>query len=378
MKNVLLMIIGSGFLAAGLQTTTAQELLATTNQGELVEIDLAAGTATLIGDAGTFDGRQVGWTGLSFDAAGDLFAVSRFRSEDVTGCTVSVALTRCAHLYRVNPNNGAILAKTGNTQAPFISGIDFASGGTLYGNQWDFRGTLITVNPATAIANIVGHFGSVVNRFGSVINIQNGGLSIHPNTGEIWAVESSFSVNENGETLIFRVDATTGAAILPIVQLGLLGALPDFGFDALEILPDGRFIATKGGRGSSEVYEINPIPDAISGLAEITLIPLVLDAGITGSLNGLDSLQTPSVQLKSLISDINDLGLDAGTTATLTQKLQEAQDKIALGDPHDARSKVCIFVGELEAAVAASSLTTDDANLLLKKAGTILGEISFP
>ena len=78
------------------------------------------------------------------------------------------------------------------------------------------------------------------------------------------------------------------------------------------------------------------------------------------------------------INLINGLGLHPSTTETLVQKLQEAQDKFLLGDLTDARSKVCDFVGELEAAVDSSSLAKDDANVLLKMAGTILGEMSFP
>jgi len=285
MKNVLLLIVGSGFLAIGSQTS-AQELLATTNQGELVEIDLVAGTATLIGDAGIFNGKDMGWTGLSFDPSGNLFAVSRVWDEPVTGCTASPDIFDvCAHLYRLDPASGVVLAEIGNTQAPYISHIDFASDGTLFGNQWDGQGALITVNPNTAIANIVGHFGSP---------LENGGLSAHRTTGEIWAIESNFAVDNGNQVSIFEVDVATGAAMPPIVQVGLNGAPVDFGFDSLEILPNGRFIATKA-RGSSDVYEINPIPHAISGLAEITLIPLVLDAAITGSLNGLDSLTTPVV-----------------------------------------------------------------------------------
>ena len=287
MKNVLLLIVGSGFLAAGLQTN-AQELLATTNQGELVEIDLAAGTATLIGDAGTFNGKELGWTGLTFDAAGDLFAVSRFRSEPISVCFVPFSNGACAHLYRLDPNTGAVIQHVGDVQAAFVSDIDFASGGTLYGNHFDSQGTLITVNPATAIANPVGQFGS---HFGN--RISNGALSVHPLTGEIWAIGNNFGRNK----LIFKVDPSTGAAMPPIVQLGLLGNLLTFGFDALEILPNDRFIATRG-VGSNEVYEINPFPDAISGLAEITLIPLVLDVGITGSLNGLESLPVAGVHKK--------------------------------------------------------------------------------
>ncbi len=285
MKNVLLLIIGSGFLAFGLQTSS-QELVATTNQGELVEIDLAAGTATLVGDAGIFDGKDMGWTGLSFDLSGNLLAVSRAWNEPVTGCTVSPGNSDiCAHLYRLDSASGVVLAEIGNTQAPYISDIDFSSGGTLYGNQWDGQGALITIDPTASLANIVGHLGSP---------LENGGLSTHRSTGEVWAIESDYALDNGNQVSIFKVDVATGAAMLPTVQVGLSGAPVSFGFSSLEILPDGRFIATRA-RGSSEVYEIDPIPDAASGLAEITLIPLVLDAAITGSLNGLDSLTIPIV-----------------------------------------------------------------------------------
>ncbi len=98
MKNLLLLVVGAGLLVSGLQVS-AQVLLATTNEGELVEIDLVAGTATLIGDAGRLDGKDAdtGWTGLSFDAAGDLFAVSRQSGEPNTGCAGS-PLTPRGHI----------------------------------------------------------------------------------------------------------------------------------------------------------------------------------------------------------------------------------------------------------------------------------------
>jgi hypothetical protein len=37
------------------------------------------------------------------------------------------------------------------------------------------------------------------------------------------------------------------------------------------------------------MYEIDPKPDWESGMAEITLIPLQLDAAITGSLTALEA-----------------------------------------------------------------------------------------
>jgi hypothetical protein len=52
------------------------EVLGTTNQGELVRI-VGTGAVEFIGDAGSNSGLDVGWTGLAFDDAGNLFAMSR-------------------------------------------------------------------------------------------------------------------------------------------------------------------------------------------------------------------------------------------------------------------------------------------------------------
>ena len=84
----------------------------------------------------------------------------------------------------------------------------------------------------------------------------------------------------------------------------------------------------------------------------------------------------PIEGIDEAINEVNNLGLDSGTTATLVLKLQEAKDKFILGDLHDARSKISAFVGEVEAAVA-GNLTNDNANILLNKAGAILAAIMF-
>lgn len=58
-------------------TGGAGKVLGSTNEGELVEIDLDASTVTLIGDVGTFDGDELGWTDIASDDDGRLFALSR-------------------------------------------------------------------------------------------------------------------------------------------------------------------------------------------------------------------------------------------------------------------------------------------------------------
>ena len=77
-----------------------QTLLASTNQGELVRIDLGAGTATLLGTAPS----PGGWADLAFDPSGGLLAVSRQKAE----------ATATAHLYSISPTTGPILSEIGD------------------------------------------------------------------------------------------------------------------------------------------------------------------------------------------------------------------------------------------------------------------------
>ena len=77
------------------------------------------------------------------------------------------------------------------------------------------------------------------------------------------------------------------------------------------------------------------------------------------------------------ITEIDEIMLDPGTAETLVEKLEEAKDKLASDDRHDARSKLSDFVSELEAAEEVGSLATGDANVLLNKAGCILATMRF-
>ena len=262
----------------------ATVLLAATNAGELIEIDLALGTASLIGDVGVFEGRELGWTGLSVSRTGLLLLSSRQRSESPTdGCVGVHATGSCSHLYVVDPETGAVLHELGSTGAAFISDIDFAHNGRLFGSRFiDEResgdGGLVKWRRSSPLANLVGRFGP-----GLDVDLENGGLSSHPINGHLWGVESSFS----GVPRIFRINRRTGDAT-HVTALGLDGVLAPFGMDALEILPDGRFVAIRA-RGSSEMYVIDPKRSRESGFAEIRAIPLTLDAAITGSLTGLEA-----------------------------------------------------------------------------------------
>jgi hypothetical protein len=248
-------------------------LLGSTNQGELVEIDLNTGMVTFIGDAGIFESNEIKWADLALDSNNNLFAIDNARSNP----------DRHIRLYDIDRNTGTINERIGNTGISWISDIDFTADEILFANHWNFLGILGTIDPINALTNLIGPFGNnpnTVNR-----NIENGGISVHPITGDIWAVESDFSSAPS----IFKVDHVTGLAVNPVVRLGFNGVPTDFGLTALEILPDGRFIGTVGERVGfeSELVEVNPNADVVTGLAEITKISLSVDPEIIGHLNGL-------------------------------------------------------------------------------------------
>ncbi len=280
---------------------TSPTILGSTNQGELVEIDLMAGTVQLIGTA-PLPGR---WSDLAMDRAGRLYAVSAWAAEPSSGCFGQFGFGPCAHLYHLDPNTGAVIQHIGDLQAAFVSDIDFTGSFVLYGSRYvdsqpQDDGGLVTINPATADITVPPNI-----RFGSM---WHGGLAVHPLTGELWAVEANPGADLFAS--IFRVDPSTGLAIPPVIPLGFGGQPAIFGFDALEILPDGRFIATISGRsGLNEIYEINPVPSPSSGLAEVTLLPLNYDPAIVGHLNGLtvvpgSPVETPKINFSGQLNII--------------------------------------------------------------------------
>ena len=270
-----MLVVGPALFVSGAnaQIPAQGDLLATTNRGELVVIDLSAGTAVLLGRAAVPPGRSGswGWSDLALEPGpeGELFAVSRRYGE----------LGNVSRLYRIDPASGEILEDIGSTGVPFLTDIDFAADGTLYGDLFTGGGGLIFINPSNATVQIPAN-----SRFVPGGGLQNGGFAVHPLTGELWGIETRFSSMPR----IFKIDPNTGLAS-DVVRLGLNQVpLPsNFGFDALEILPDGRFIAIRAGMAfGNEMYEVNPVPDPVSGLAEVTRIPLVLPA-LDGTLNGL-------------------------------------------------------------------------------------------
>ena len=103
----------------GLEATSNTTLLATTNVGELLNIDLTTGNVTEIGEQGT------GWTDLATHPTnGKSYAISRHRDE----------ASGTAHLYEINISDGQIVTEVGDTGQADFSSIDFSLDEILYGN----------------------------------------------------------------------------------------------------------------------------------------------------------------------------------------------------------------------------------------------------
>jgi hypothetical protein len=277
-------------------------LFATTNQGELVYVDLDLQTVMKIGEAGTVDGDDLGWTDVASTGNSSLFALSRWSTESMPPSCGSLSNAPCAHLYRLDPQTGAVLNTVGSTGWIQLPDMDFAAD-SLFGLGYRAGvSTLFVMDTATAslswIPNDTASVTLGTNPFNGLALIF-GGLAVHPITGDLWGVESSG--NSTAE-VIYRIDRTTGAAD-SILRLGLNGSPTNFGFDGLEILDDGTFIATRGGSGvapDSAMWEIDVVPDSL-GLAEVQAIPLSVDPSISGTLTGL---QTGSfIQVPPLVCD---------------------------------------------------------------------------
>jgi len=144
--------------------------------------------------------------------------------------------------------------------------------------------------------------------------LQNGGLSVD-SAGNIFGVENNFgsSGGAGGEVeTLYQVDPNTGGTI-STVRLVSGGVDLGFGFDSLEIMPGGRFLATRGGNSNS-FYEINPV----SG--EVTLIPLISPV-LDGGLNGLQAVDNNSLLATTNQGELLriDLSTSPGTVTLLGQ-----------------------------------------------------------
>jgi hypothetical protein len=145
-------------------------------------------------------------------------------------------------------------------------------------------------------------------------SLQNGGMGVD-SAGNIYAVENNWGSSAGSNsgvgvaTAFFQVDPGTGLAnsVIPLLENGVdVG----FGFDALDILPDGRIMALAGG-GISSLYEIDPTSGEVT---EITLNLPVLQGG----LNGLEAASNTVLFATTNQGALAKIDLTTPTTGVVT------------------------------------------------------------
>ena len=172
-----------------------------------------------------------------------------------------------------------------------VSDID-VGGTTIYGSHsFDSgsRGELVTITPgaSSAPATPVGGLFSPLDPNEKCDDLDggdyfvNGGLSVHPN-GTIWGIEA-FIWPGVGPRL-FTIDPNEGCATSVILVLDAALDPLTFGFDGLEITPDGDFFATR----SKEVGGVYEISVSTGVATRLTLLD-AMGAVFTQALNGLES-----------------------------------------------------------------------------------------
>jgi len=267
-------------------------LLGVTDWGELIRIDVAAGTATKIGTGGVdpVAGFEPGWTGIAFGPDGRLYVSSHpfGDTRKNEGCVDRFGVpTPCTHLYRINPVDGAIISDEGSLDYPNVTDIDWGTDGWLGASRtiadpfWGFVGGFLHVdpqmigNPSSVIPDL-GRFERASAVYPHWYPVGSGGVARHPLTGEWWGVE------EYSIPALYRFDPVTGKAIE-----GSRGGIrdgnkdPGFGFSGLEIASSGRAFVVK--RDEFELYEI----DLNAAEPQIQNIPLRKEGQILGSLTGV-------------------------------------------------------------------------------------------
>ena len=242
----------SGFLEVSINTpvTTAQEFRAEFEQfapasgasgPRIRELDgfadpdpegcilPSSNVATIIGDSG------IGWTGLAIHpTSGKAYTISRWRDET----------SNTAHLYEINLTDGQIIGEIGDTDEKWLSDIDFAPDGTLYGTGGY---GLIVIDIATGSGTAVGDWW--------------GGDPLEPHS-ENNTIENNVMQTDDGSI------AFTESTILPSAEADISSTRVEIGFNearvdstALPFLDTPARITLTGLSGSSRSLLVDPEDD---------------------------------------------------------------------------------------------------------------------
>lgn len=228
-RGLLALILSGSTLLSGALPLGAQTAYSVRSDGNdaqddfLYSIDLATGVATPIGPTGFEDVES-----LAFDRGCDtLFAVDDVTDRLLTCDTATGACTQVGNLgvnvtdtglafiddtnlymstdapkdptlfYRLNRFTG--IATVVGDQGQEVTGLAAGPGG-LFGLGGDGTNNLVSIDPATGVATVIGSL--------KTVSPSDGGLDFDA-AGVLWGIEDAGLRNPSR---IFRVDTTTGAA----------------------------------------------------------------------------------------------------------------------------------------------------------------------
>lgn len=280
----------------GLEALDDSSLLATTDAGELLTIDIGTGDVTLI------EQQAIGWKDLARDpTTAKIYAISKPDSE----------ATDTNHLYEIDALTGKVMVEVGDLNLDlghrFASDLDFASDGTLYSNN---GGQLIVIDPATGSVIRMNRFGpdplESLSRNVTIDNNQfifdQGVLQFTdpitlPDAMQIHLSTEFLDIDSN----LARVDSDA----LPfldsparITLIGLQGSTPTLLVDKDD---DGSFTTCSSSRCRLVDYSNGILVFDVTGFTTYSSMLNTIDQG-SGSNTGQGSDSTKSVRLGSSVS----------------------------------------------------------------------------
>jgi parallel beta-helix repeat protein len=307
-KNCTIITHGLFALGIALQDSSDSEISNNT-------ITTTGSSANGINLSGSSDSDVLSNNITTFGIGSEGINMSQSNNNLVDGNTMSVTGLYARGIQLQNVSLGNTLSNN-TAMADLSVGVRLRSGSdnnTLSGNTLESSTShALDIQSASDNQMIANTMISPVS-FAAVRNlsIQNGGLSVD-DAGNIFAIENNFgSQGGSGGAVntLVQIDPATGDPI-SFVRVVSGGADLGFGFDSLEIMSDGRFLATRGGNSNS-LFQIDPISGEATQLPALTLPPL------EGSLNGLQSTGPNTLLATTNEGELLSIDLDTGTVILL-------------------------------------------------------------
>ena len=180
-------------------------------------------------------------------------------------------------LVIIDQNTGAVTPDGHPAGVTKLSGLAFASDGTLYGStlsRVDFPPPVVT-SPTSHLISINPITGATINDFGSIsaggVPLQIADLAMQPGTNTLFGVSASSSGDFSAAGNLYTINTTTGVA----VKVGNTGNF----FNAIAFGPNGKLYATTadldnmGNLVNTQLKTLNPLNASTLTAVAILQVP---------------------------------------------------------------------------------------------------------